>query len=89
VTTTRERRSAAVALGLLATTLLAAGILPWATGGTLTVRLIAAPLLLLGALAAVAAARLPTSPLPRRPAPGRAARPPHQCAHCAAPDHLA
>jgi hypothetical protein len=85
VTTTRERRSAAIALGLLATTLLVAGALPWVTGGTLTVRLIAAPLLLLGALAALTAARLPTGPLPSRPAPARTARPPHHCAHCAAP----
>jgi hypothetical protein len=65
--------------------LLAAGALPWATGGTLPVRLIAVPLLLLGGLAAVTAARLPTGPLPRRPAPTRPDRPPHQCTHCAAP----
>jgi hypothetical protein len=85
VTTTQERRTAAVALGLLAATLLVAGVLPWATGGPLPVRLIAVPLLLLGGLAGVTAARLPTGPLPRRPVPAPASRPPHRCTRCAAP----
>jgi hypothetical protein len=86
VTTTRqERRFAAAALGLLAAALLVAGTLPWATGGPLPARLIALPLLLLGALAGLTAARLPAGRLPSRPAPSHPPRPAHNCAHCAAP----
>ena len=82
MTTTRERRWAAVALALLAAALLLAGGLPWVTGGTLPVRLIALPLLLVGGLAAVTAARLPAARLPHRPT-SRGHRP-HQCTRCAA-----
>jgi hypothetical protein len=78
----RERRSATIAFGLLAAVLLAAGVLPWMSGGSMAIRLIGVPLLLLGLLAAVTAVRLPSVAIPRRPAPP--ARPPHDCAACAA-----
>jgi hypothetical protein len=84
VTTKQERRSAAVALGLLAAALLVAGALPWVTAGPLPARLIALPLLLLGGLAGVAAARLPAGRFLHPPAPSHATRPPHQCTHCTA-----
>jgi hypothetical protein len=82
VTISRERRSAAIAFGLLAAVLLAAGVLPWVTGGSLAIRLIGVPLLLLGLLAALTAIRLPSVAIPRRPA--APARPAHNCASCAA-----
>jgi hypothetical protein len=87
VTGVRERRLATGGLGLLAATLLVAGVLPWVGGGPLAVRLIAVPLLLLGALAGVAAARLPTTPPPLRRdarADAGSTRParPHQCSNC-------
>jgi hypothetical protein len=82
VTTTRERRWAAGTLGLLAAALLVAGGLPWVTGGTWPVRLIALPLLLVGGFAAVTAARLPSMRLPHRSAPP--VRRPHHCTRCAA-----
>jgi hypothetical protein len=82
VTSARDRRLAAGMLGVLAAALLVAGSLPWAGSGPLAVRLIALPLLLLGALAAVVAARLPTMASPLRRTASPAARP-LGCANCA------
>jgi hypothetical protein len=79
VTTVRVGRHAVLRLGALTALLLLAGALPWLTAGPLPTRLIALPLLLTGALMAVATARLRTTPLPlRRTAAAR----PAGCATC-------
>jgi hypothetical protein len=50
VTAGQARRRAVRNLGTLAGVLLLAGVLPWATGGDLVIRLLALPLLLAGLL---------------------------------------
>jgi hypothetical protein len=79
VTTVRAGRRAVLRLGALTALFLLAGMLPWLTAGPLPTRLIALPLLLAGALMAVATARLRTSPLPHR---RTAAARPATCAAC-------
>jgi hypothetical protein len=51
-------RRAALRLGVLAAVLLVAGLLPWVTGGSLGVRLVALPLLLAGVGVATVAVRV-------------------------------
>lgn len=62
----RVRRRAVLLLGVLAATLLLAGLLPWVTGGESTIRMLALPMLLAGLLVAGAAVRVAVF---RRPAP--------------------
>jgi hypothetical protein len=62
----RVRRRAVLLLGGLAATMLLAGLLPWLTGGELTIRLFGLPLLLAGLLVAGVTLRVATV---RRPAP--------------------
>jgi hypothetical protein len=83
VTTLAERRSAAVALGLLSAALLAAGLVPWLVVGPLVARLIAVPFGLLGVLGVLAAAGLPSGRFPHKPAPAPPGRA-HHCTRCAA-----
>jgi hypothetical protein len=80
MTMTRERRLATGALGMLAAALLVAGALPWLVPGPTAARLFGLPLLLVGLLAAVTAARLPRLRLARRSAPSPR---PATCAGCA------
>jgi hypothetical protein len=69
----RVRRRAVLLLGVLAATLVLAGLLPWLTGGELTVRLFGLPLLLAGRMVtgatlrgATARRRAPSAPLVER-----------------------
>jgi hypothetical protein len=62
----RVRRRAVLLVGVLAATMVLAGLLPWLTGGELTIRLFGLPLLLAGLLVAGVALRVATV---RRPAP--------------------
>ncbi len=80
MTSVSVRPRAALRLGTLAALLLCAGALPWITAGPLATRLIALPLLLTGALMAVATVRLRSTPLPRR---RTAAERPAACVTCA------
>lgn len=52
------RRRAVRLLGALAAALLLAGLLPWVTGGELTIRLLALPMLLAGLMVTGAALRV-------------------------------
>jgi hypothetical protein len=52
------RRRAVRLLGVLAAALLVAGLLPWVTGGELTIRLLALPMFLAGLMVAGAALRV-------------------------------
>ena len=54
----QARQRVVRALGALAAVLLLAGVLPWATGGELAVRLLALPLLAAGVVVAGAALRV-------------------------------
>lgn len=65
----RARRRAVLLMGVLAATLLLAGLLPWVTAGPWLVRLLGLPLLLAGLLVAGAALRVRAVPQARQQAP--------------------
>lgn len=76
------RRRAIARVGLMAALLVVAGVLPWVSGGPLSVRLLALPLLAAGVFLGAAAFRLHRT-LPPMPDAASADTRPAACAGCA------